>query len=299
MLGWGVCLCLFQGASAVGLTGLPNAAAPSQEAPAVAVELDQRTAAAPHFFADHQLTLGLRVYGAQGRRIDLRVQPFLLNATRAVPVGDALAVVDDAQLGERAWHELPFTLDAPSLEPKRETAVTCELRFSVRYSGETEWRAAGRDRIELYPADLLGPLRALGGRGELFVADDAGSLADFLRASEVLFHDLRTPGGAAALHRLKTRVGPRRPVLLWVRSEVAKPTLRAPRSLLAEIDNLVVFERPPDDFPYTTLRLEPERTTVSVDIATISALAHAPRAQQLLVRAARLARTDARAESLR
>ena len=60
----------------------------------------------------------------------------------------------------------------------------------------------------------------------------------------------------------------------------------------AKAARILVFDEPSPLLPCTTLRLEPHRTRVSVDIQLLSSLTDDPRAQLRFVEAVRMTRLD-------
>lgn len=265
-------------------------AGPAQ-GPSVAVEAVPLQSSKKHFFSGQQIRVAFRFYGGQGRELDLRARPYQLAHSMAAPVGPSIEVAAGVRLGDEAWRDFSLTLDCPAV--KRMT--TWELRYQSRVVGEDSWQSAGTTRIELYPPDLLQPVRSLATTQPWFVSDPPGRLKAFLTGHGIPFQDLGSPAGRQAFeHR---RVKPERALVLWVREPVdpERPPVQRPRIPVAALERarrILVFAEPPPVLPYTTLRLEPHRTSVTVNIDLLSSLTDDPRAQVQLVEALRMTQID-------
>jgi hypothetical protein len=249
--------------------------------PAIAVEVREFGATEGHVFSARALPLTLRVLGGQGMRLDLGLQVVQLAHALAAPLGGLIEVASDVQLGPSAWHELPFVLDLPAVE----RIVTWELRFLARATGEGSahgsWTSAGSARLELHPQDLLAPLRAHAREQRWFVHDAAGALKTFLERAGVPFADLDRADGKEAWARTR---GPDDVLVLWVRSKEERAS-----AVLDDSGRVLLLEDAPVPL---ALRLEPARTRVTLELATIARLATDPRAQTTLVEAVGLTRCN-------
>lgn len=260
--------------------------APSQATPvagpSVAVEALELAATQGHVFSGRALPLTLRVHGAQGRRLDLRVQVAQLAHALSAPLAAPIEVAEGIQLGTSAWHDFPFKLDCPELE----RAVTWELRFLARTGAEQLWESAGSARLELHPRDLLAPLRALTREQRWFVHDASGALKTFLMGAGIPFADLDRPEGRDAWARARGANLGHDTLVLWVRT---KEERGRPSAVLDEAKRALVFEEAPAPL---ALRLEPAKTRVTLEPATIARLSDDPRAQLALVEAVELTRCN-------
>ena len=242
-----------------------------------------------HFFSDQQIRLALRFYGGQGRELDLRARPYQVADALAAPVGPPIGVAAGVELGDEAWHDFSLVLDVPAVN----RVTTWELRHQSRLADEDAWQAAGRTRLRLYPTDLLRPIRSLATTESWYVYDPPGRLRAFLTRHGIPFRDLDAPGAPEALTRslrgsaADGRVVTERTLVLWVRAPIdGRPR---PRTSAAEqAPRALVFARRSPVLPHTTLRLEPDRTRVTVDIDLLSSLTDDPRAQLALVEAIRM-----------
>ena len=252
--------------------------------PAIAVEVPELGATQGHVFSGRALPLTLRVHGAQGRRLDLRVQVVQLAHALAAPLAPPIDVAAGVELGTSAWHELPFVLDCPALE----RAVTWELRFLVRTrtEGEGVWESAGSARLELHPRDLLAPLRGLAREQRWFVHDGSGTLKTFLKGAEIPFADLDRPDGRDVWARARGAHLAGDTLVLWVRT---KEERGRPSGVLDEAPRAIVFEEAPVPL---ALRLEPAKTRVTLEPATIARLSDDPRAHVALVEAVKMTRCN-------
>jgi hypothetical protein len=250
--------------------------------PSIAVEALGLADTQGHVFSGRALPLTLRVHGAQGRRLDLRVQPFQLAHALAAPIGPPIEVAAGVELGASAWHELAFVLDCPAVE----RAVTWELRFLARTSAQAAWEGAGSARIELHPRDAMAPLRALAAEQRWFVHDASGVLKTFLTGARIPFTDLDRADGRDAWARAREARGADGVLVLWVRGMEER---ESSGSVLAETARALVFEETPAPL---VQRLEPHKTRVSLERGTIARLADDPRAQRTLVAALSLTRHD-------
>ena len=143
--------------------------------------------------------------------------------------------------------------------------------------------------------DLLQPIRSLAKTRTWFVSDPPGKLKAFLKGHGIPFQDLGSPAGRQAFESRRTKT--EGVLVLWVREPV-DPDLRRvqrPRTPVAGLEQaarVLVFREPSPVLPHTTLRLEPHRTSVTVDINLLSSLADDPRAQAQLVEALRMTQID-------
>jgi hypothetical protein len=265
---------------------LPSQASPVP-GPPIAVEVVELGPTAGHsssaFFSGSRLPLTLRVLGAQGRRLDLRVQVLQLAHALAAPLEPALDVAAGAELGPSAWHEFPLALACPALE----RAVTWELRFLARTRGEDPWEPAGSARLELHPPDLLAPLRALAREQRWFVRDPGGSLKSVLAGARIAFSDLDRPEGRDAWTRGRASRPAAEALVLWVRAKDERD--RRADAVLEEAARALLFE---DAGLPLTLRLEPGKTRVTLDLATLARLSADPRTCIALVEAVDLTHRD-------
>jgi hypothetical protein len=255
--------------------------------PRIAVEVPELAASQGHVFSGRPLPLTLRVHGGQGRRLDLRVQVVQLAHALAVPLAPPLEVAAGVELGKSAWHDFAFVLDCPSLE----RAVTWELRFQARTDEDSddsdeEWESAGSARLELHPRDLAAPLSVLARREAWFVHDEAGGLKAFLAGAGIPFTDLDRPDGRDAWARARGARRAEDALVLWVRTEAERGRTSP---VLDEAARALVFEATPAPL---ALRLEPARTRVTLEPATIARLSGDPRALLALVEAVGLTRCN-------
>jgi hypothetical protein len=252
--------------------------------PSIGVEARGLDATQGHVFSGRVLPLTLRVLGGQGMLLDLRVQAVQLAHALAAPVGPPVEVAAGLALGTSAWHEIPFALDCPPVE----RAVEWELRFLARASpgGEGSWESAGSARLHLHPADLLAPLRRLALEQRCFVHDASGTLKTLLTGALIPFADLDRPEGRDSWARARGARLLDEALVLWVR---AKEEQRRPSPVLDEARRALVFE---EALAPLALRLEPAKTRVTLELATIARLSDDPRAQQALVEAVGLTRCN-------
>ncbi len=262
--------------------------------PSIAIEA-RHLAMEGHVFSGRELPLTLRVYGAQGRRLDLRVRPYQLAYSLAAPAGPAIEVAQGAELGPAAWHDFSLALDCPAFEQ----AVEWELQFLARTGAEETWQVAGRARLVLHPPDLCGPLRADARERSWFVSDAPGALKAFLTREGIPFGDLDLPAGREAWTRSRTKaesaasaprapVAGREPLVLLVRTSDLQESARS-SAFTEKSSCLLVFE-PTAHAP--ALQHEPGRTRVTLDLELIARLGEDPRAQLALVEAVELTRRD-------
>ncbi len=254
--------------------------------PPIAVEAVQHGATEWHVFSQQSIPLTLRVYGGQGRRLDLRAEPYQLAQALAAPIGPAIDVATGAELGTSAWHDFPLVLDCPAVE----RAVSWELRLAARMDGEEAWRPVGRARLELHPPDLLGPLRAHARQQPWFVSDGQGALKAFLNREGIPFRDLEQPGGREAWAgsrgaRLRGAASAKGGTLLLL-VRASDTHVDTPLGVvLGEAPCALVFEHSECSL---ALRLDPGRTRVTLDLGLIARLTDDPRAQLALVQAIEL-----------
>ena len=261
----------------------------SAQGPPLAVEAVPLESPGARFFSGQRIRVAFRIYGGQGRELDLRARPFQLAHSMAAPMGPSIEVATGVELGEEAWHDFSLTLDCPAVN----RVTTWELRHQCRVVGEDSWQSVGATRIELYPPDLLQPLRALAKAQRWFVSDPPGRLKAFLIEHGIPFRDLETPGGRQAFeqHGAGTRPG----LVLWVREPVESRRSPIPRRrtpVPEKAARVLVFDEPSPILPHATLRLEPRRTRVTVDVHLLSSLTSDPRAQMRLAEAIRLTQSD-------
>lgn len=251
--------------------------------PPIAVEVLELATTEGHVFSQRDLPLTLRVHGAQGRRLDLCVQVFQLAHALAAPVTVPLEVAAGVELGTSAWHEFSFVLDCPAVE----RAVIWELRFVARTSTDGAWEPAGSARLVLHPPDLLAPLRACAREQRWFVSDPGGTLKTFLTGARIPFSDLDRADGRDvwACSRGSRLVADA--LVLWVPTKGERA--RRPSSVLDEAARALFLE---EGVRTLTLRLEPGKTRVTIDLATLARLSDDPRAQIALVEAVELTRSN-------
>jgi len=285
---WIVCAAL-QAGSAQGPAQGP-ARGPAQASSVAVADVPPENAEI-HRFSGQQIRIAFRLYAGQGRKLDLGARPYQIAHSMAAPVGPWIEVATDVELGGEAWRDLSFTLDCPPVD----RITTWELRYRSRWAGEDSWQPAGTTRIALYPPDLLQPIRSLATSEPWFVSDPLGRLGAFLTGHGIPFQDLGSPAGRQAFEQRRAKAQPA--LVLWV-SEPVDPELprvpRAPRPVdaLERAARALVFARPSPVLPTTTLRLEPQRTRVTVDIDMLASLTDDPRAQSQLVEALRMTRID-------
>jgi len=268
----------------------PLQAGPLQ-GPPVAVQAVPRESSEARFFfiSGQQIRIPIRFYGGQGQKLDLRTRPVQLAHSMAAPVGPSIELATGLELGNEAWHDFSLTLDCPPVN----LITTWELRHQSRVAGDDTWQSVGTTRIELYPPDLLQPLRKLTTTQRWFVSDPTGRLKGFLTKHGIPFRDLESPGGRQAFERDSAGTEPA--LVLWVREPVDSerpPAHRRRRPAPAKAARVLIFDEPAPVLPHTTLRLEPHRTSVTVDINMLSSLTDDPRAQMRFVEAVRMTQFD-------
>jgi hypothetical protein len=246
--------------------------------PPIAIERVAPGVHEQHVFSGRTVALTLRVFGAQGRKVDVALRLYQLAHALAAPAGPAVEVASEVELGKSAWHDFTTSLDCPLVE----RASTFEVRFLARMHGEESWRDAGRARLELYPPDLLGGLRARAREKPWFVSDARGALKAFLSAHSIAFLDLERPEGKDAWARSQ---GANRdlealqaPLLLFVLPDGAARSAALPEQAFRAI----VFDataRAP------LLVLEGGRSRLTLRPDLIPRLMDDPRAQSELVEA--------------
>ena len=259
--------------------------------PPVAVQAIGRASSEARFFffSGQQNRLPIRFYGGQGQKLDLRARPFQLAHSMAAPVGPSIEVAAGLELGDEAWHDFSLILDCPPVN----RITTWELRHQSRVAGEDTWRSVGTTRIDLYPPDLLQPLLKLTTTQRWFVSDPPGRLKAFLAQHGIPFRDLESPGSREAFER--DRAGTEPALVLWVREPVdpeRRPVQRRRRPAPEKAARVLIFDEPSPVLPHTTLRLEPHRTSVTVDINLLFSLTDDPRAQMRFVEAIRMTQFD-------
>jgi hypothetical protein len=207
----------------------------------------------------------------------------------AAPVGPSIEVATGVELGGEAWHDFSLTLDCPAVNQ----ITTWELRHQIRMVGEDSWQSVGTTRIAVYPPDLLQPLRKLATTQPWFVSDPPGKLKAFLTEHGIPFRDLESPAGRQTFERGQVKAEPA--LVLWVREPVDPRRPPVPRRRMpapAKAARVLIFDEPSPVLLYTTLRLEPHRTSVTVDMNLLSTLTDDPRAQMRLVEALRMTQFD-------
>jgi len=240
-----------------------------------------------HLFCDREARLAINVSASSPRRIDLRARLVQLGSGLAAPLGEAIPVILNEEVGPTArGFALRLTL------PTVKRASELELRFFCRSPGEHAWLPAGRTPLRIYPADVVEPLRSLGKDRSLLVLDAGGRLKDFLLKADVAFLDLPAfLPGAAPLRPGRgnlAKPGPENSLAIWVKGATHSETQDSRRTLerlFRAAGTVIVLGGISDDYPKMRLIRARNKTRVDVEIPLLPSLAADPRSQLAIVEA--------------
>jgi hypothetical protein len=219
------------------------------------------------FFGDHTVTVPLLIHAPEIEGLSIRAELVQLASHLSAPVAGELEVPLSGAAAAGPGSELDFTVPLPAV--KRETDF--ELRFRSRRRGAQAWQAAGRIALRVYPADLLGPVRAWAESHPLRVEDDHGSLLELFRR-----------------HRIPVAVQPgHRGVTLYAGPRALEKRARLP---LRDDARAVVFTESETEIPRLLIDRTGRGTTVRVEMRILNRLATDPLAQKVILEVFQLLR---------
>jgi len=200
------------------------------------------------FFGGGVVTVPLLIHAPEPEGLTIRAELVQLTSHLSAPATGEIEV-------PLAKRELDLAVPLPDVS--RETDF--ELRFRARRGRDPVPQPAGRIALRVYPADLLGPVRAWAESHPLRVEDDHGAVIELFRRQRIPLAALPKPGDVTLY------AGPR--ALQKVR----------------EGETAVLFTESDTGIPHLLIDRTSQGTTVSVEMRLLDRLATDPLAQKILV----------------
>ena len=214
------------------------------------------------FFGDRTVTAPLVIHALEPEGLALRAALVQLTSNLSATAAGEIEVPIPARAAAAPGIELDLSVAIPAVN--RETDF--ELRFRARRRGDQVWQAAGRIALRVYPADLLGPVRAWAQSHPLWVEDDHGSLIELLREHGIPLADRPDSRG----------------VTLYAGARTLEKRTRLP---LREDETAVLFTERETETPYLLIDRTSRGMTVSVEMRLLDRLATDPLAQKIFLEA--------------
>ena len=223
------------------------------------------------YFGGRTVTVPLLIHAPETEELSIRAELWQLATNLLAPVGGELEVPLSAAAGAGPASELDFSVALPAV--KRETDF--ELRFRSCRQGTQVWQAAGRIPLRVYPADLLGSVRAWAESHPVQVEDDHGSVIELLRLHGI---PIATQPGA-------------RGVTLYAGPRALEKQARLP--FRHDEMAIVIFAESQTEIPRLFIDRTGRQTTVRVEMRVLDRLAADPLAQKVILEVFKLLQEQA------